>query len=99
MKLYHGTTIEFAENIKENGFEFTDNDGSRCDREYQGECIYGFDNYDDAEGFILNQGQDTMAVVCFDVDDEHCISDAEYGDGAYIVTEIPKSVEIVWTQG
>jgi len=98
MKLYHGTTIENATSIVANGFKLSSNDDSRCDRDYAEPCIYGFNNYADAEDFILNQGQNTQAVISFDVPEECCFRDEEYDDSAYIITILPESAELIWTQ-
>jgi hypothetical protein len=99
MKLYHGTTKEAAKSIIENGFDMTGIETTKqAAREYEGECFYGFNNYDDAEDFAFNQGYDTQAVLVFEVDDSEVIADTEYTDSAYVVIGEATNIEMVWSQ-
>lgn len=99
MKLYHGTTKDAANSIIDNGFIMTDVETPKqSGREYEGECFYGFSNYEDAEDFALNQGYDTQAVLVFEVDDSDVIADTEYDCGAYVVVGEAENIEMVWSQ-
>lgn len=94
MRLYHGTSIEAAQSIAESGLIASSNDESRCNRDVDGACIYGFDNLEDAQDFALNQGLDNQAVIAFDADD--AVADPEYGESAYYCSS-SSNERIAWT--
>lgn len=95
--LYHGTSIESAKSIVDNGFMLSDICSSRGTRDFEGACIYGFEDRSGAEDFALNNAFDDHAVIAFEVDGD-MIKDDEYDDegGAYIVTGA-KNARIIWT--
>lgn len=93
--LYHGTSIDSAKSIVESGFLLSDICNSRGARDFEGQAVYGFKTFDDAQNFALDQGFDDHAVVAFDVDGD-LIEDGEYDGGAYIAVD-PKNERIIWT--
>lgn len=99
MILYHGTSCDNARSIIRHGFVLGSSDDSRCVRQVEHPCIYGFTDIKDAQDFALNQGYDDHAVVAFDVKDPERDPEYDHDMGAWYCTEIPDidRSAIVWT--